>query len=244
MNFTFGAIREEIKDFLNYLEEAFGSTDMDWLLDVPPHQAKEFLMSIYGLGVKMVECILLLTFLQKSFPIHRNFGRVFSRLGWVPLRQLQEGEEFHEIKEYPHENLIQTYLWQHLSQLEWSMLYELHCQIITFGKVFCTERNPSCGECPMEDKWKYSSSLRASLELDGMDIEDYGRAKLGRMTEHQICSSRRPRSFSIESTDVDDLCPYLFAESVADDESSEVLIKVPRASLNESSNHGSVLWKQ
>ncbi|KAL6579446.1 hypothetical protein OROMI_009662 [Orobanche minor] len=32
-------------------------------------------------------------------------------------------------------------------------------------------------------------------------------------------------------------------EVVADDESSEVLIKVPRASLSESSNHGSVLWK-
>ncbi|KAL6576993.1 hypothetical protein OROMI_011269 [Orobanche minor] len=218
-----------LSDFLNYLEEAFGRTDMDWLLDVPPHQAKEFLMSIYGLGVKTVECILLLTLLQKSFHIHMNAGRVFSRLGWVPLRQLQEGEEFHEIKEY-----------------------ELHCQIITFGKVFCTERNPSCGECPMKDKWKYFNSLRAR---------------------------------QLESKDVDDLCPYLFAESVerdesmheedavywtililvktatreifplngtffqanevvADDESSEVLIKVPRASLNESSNHGSVLWKQ
>ncbi|KAL6586173.1 hypothetical protein OROMI_002817 [Orobanche minor] len=231
---------------------------MDWLLDVPPHQAKEFLMSNYELGVKTVECILLLTLQQKALHIDRNVGRVFSHLGWVALKQLQEGEEFNEIKEYVR---AIYYLSEYLG-----MNYTIRL------------------------------SLLASLELDGLYIEDYGRAKLGRRTEHQL-----------ESKDVDDLCPHLFAESVerddymheedavygtilipvrtttrgmfslngtffqanevilfnnflaytpielyyffneqvfADDESSEVLIKVLRVSLNESSNHGSVLWKQ
>ncbi|KAL6554521.1 hypothetical protein OROHE_007544 [Orobanche hederae] len=120
-----------------------------------------------------------------------------------------------------------------------------------------------------------------------MGIEDYGCAKHGRRTEHQVyvLPDDHDLSAEVESKDVDDLCPYLFAESVerdecmheedavygtilipvrtatrgmfslngtffqanevvADDESSEVLIKVPRALLNESSNHGSVLWKQ
>ncbi|KAL6533208.1 hypothetical protein OROMI_027320 [Orobanche minor] len=223
---------------------------MDWLLDVPPYQAKEFLMSIYGLGVKTVECILLLTLLQKSFPIHRNAGRVFSRLGWVPLRQLQEGEEFHEIK-YPYENLIQTYLWQHLSQLEWSILYELHCQIITFGKVFCTERNPSCGECPMKDKWKYFNSLRARLE--SKDVDDLCPYLFAESVERDECMHEEDAVYGtiliLVRTATRGIFPlngtfFQANEVVFDDESSEVLIKVLRASLNESSNHGSVLWKQ
>lgn len=38
--------------------------------------------------------------------------------------------------------------------------YELHYQMITFGKVFCTKRNPNCGACPMQDVCQHHRSKK------------------------------------------------------------------------------------
>ncbi|KAL0389124.1 UNVERIFIED_CONTAM: DEMETER-like protein 3 [Sesamum calycinum] len=119
-----------IKNCLNTLERDLGSIDLEWIRDVPPHKAKEYLLSIRGLGLKSVECIRLLTLLHQAFPIDTNAGRVAVRLGWVPLQPLPEGQEFHLLKEYPKVNSIQMYLWPRLSKLDHPMLYELHCQMM------------------------------------------------------------------------------------------------------------------
>nr|AVP26970.1 DEMETER-like DNA glycosylase [Salvia miltiorrhiza] len=172
-------LAERIKDCLEQLVKNFESTDMEWIRDVPPLKAKEYLLSIYGLGLKSVECIRLLTLRHKAFPIDRNAGRVAVRLGWFPLNELPEGVEFHLLKVYRKVNSIQMYLWPHLSHLEWSILYELHCQLITFGKVFCREKNPNCCECPMRAECRHFASIQASADVKSrglaeMDIEDYG----------------------------------------------------------------------
>ncbi|CAL5383639.1 unnamed protein product [Camellia sinensis] len=39
-----------IKDFLNRMVREHGSIDLEWLRDVPPDKAKEYLLSIRGLG--------------------------------------------------------------------------------------------------------------------------------------------------------------------------------------------------
>ncbi|KAM7496867.1 hypothetical protein LguiA_021281 [Lonicera macranthoides] len=131
-----------IKDFLDRMVRDHGSTDLEWLRDVPPDKAKEFLLSISGLGLKSVECIRLLTLHHVAFPVDTNVGRVAVRLGWVPLQPLPDEIEIHDLK-----------------------VYELHYQLITFGKVFCTKHNPNCNECPMREDCKHYKSARASNKL-------------------------------------------------------------------------------
>ncbi|KAJ1401755.1 hypothetical protein SESBI_28515 [Sesbania bispinosa] len=149
-------IAGRIQLMLNLLMESNESVDLEWLRHIPPKEAKEYLLSIYGLGLKSVECIRLLTLHHIAFPVDVNVGRIVVRLGWVPLQPLPEPIQIHNLEEFPESNKIQQYLWPRLCTLDQRTLYELHYQLITFGKVFCTKRNPNCNACPMRNDKKFA----------------------------------------------------------------------------------------
>ncbi|KAL8101966.1 DEMETER-like protein 2 [Apium graveolens] len=155
-------LARKIKDCLNRTFQDHGSTDLEWLRDVPPKDAKDYLLSIYGMGLKSVECIRLLTLHQVAFPVDVNVGRVAVRLGWVPLQPLPGGLQMHLLEEYPIMDKIQKYLYPRLCTLDHETLYELHYHLITFGKVFCTKANPRCEGCPLKGQCKHYESLSAS----------------------------------------------------------------------------------
>ncbi|XP_078436369.1 DNA glycosylase/AP lyase ROS1-like [Wolffia australiana] len=158
-------LARRIKGFLERLEEERGSLDLEWLRDVPPDQAKDFLLNIQGLGLKSVECVRLLTLHHLAFPVDTNVGRICVRLGWVPLQPLPESLQLHLLDLYPNLETIQKYLWPRLSTLDQRTLYELHYQMITFGKVFCTKIRPNCNACPMRGECKHFASAVASSRL-------------------------------------------------------------------------------
>ncbi|CAA6658821.1 unnamed protein product [Spirodela intermedia] len=66
---------------------------------------------------------------------------------------------------YPMLETIQKYLWPRLCTLDQRTLYELHYQMITFGKVFCTKSRPNCNACPMRGECKHFASAFASARL-------------------------------------------------------------------------------
>ncbi|GKV37567.1 hypothetical protein SLEP1_g45586 [Rubroshorea leprosula] len=158
-------LAERIKDFLNRLVREHGSIDLEWLRDVPPDKAKEYLLSIRGLGLKSVECVRLLTLHHLAFPVDTNVGRIAVRLGWVPLQPLPESLQLHLLELYPVLESIQKYLWPRLCKLDQRTLYELHYQMITFGKVFCTKSKPNCNACPMRGECRHFASAFASVRL-------------------------------------------------------------------------------
>ncbi|XP_042049964.1 DNA glycosylase/AP lyase ROS1-like isoform X2 [Salvia splendens] len=158
-------LAERIKDFLNRLVRDHGSIDLEWLRDVPPDKAKEYLLSVRGLGLKSVECVRLLTLHHLAFPVDTNVGRIAVRLGWVPLRPLPESLQLHLLELYPILESIQKYLWPRLCKLDQKTLYELHYQMITFGKVFCTKSRPNCNACPMRGECRHFASAYASARL-------------------------------------------------------------------------------
>ncbi|WOL13628.1 DEMETER-like protein 2 isoform X5 [Canna indica] len=45
--------------------------------------------------------------------------------------------------------------------------YLLHYKMITFGKVFCTKKNPNCYSCPMKGECKYFASAHVSGASEG-----------------------------------------------------------------------------
>ncbi|KAK4440644.1 DNA glycosylase/AP lyase ROS1 [Sesamum alatum] len=154
-----------IKDFLDRIVRDHGSIDLEWLRDVPPDKAKEYLLSIPGLGLKSVECVRLLTLRHHAFPVDTNVGRILVRLGWVPLQPLPEDVQIHLLNQYPLLDTIQKYIWPRLCQREELTLYEFHYQLITFGKVFCTKRRPNCNACPMRGECRHFASEFASTRL-------------------------------------------------------------------------------
>ncbi|KAA8550227.1 hypothetical protein F0562_001911 [Nyssa sinensis] len=158
-------LAERIKDFLDRVVKDHGSLNLEWLRDVPPDKAKEYLLSIGGLGLKSVECLRLLTLHHVAFPVDTNVGRVAVRLGWVPLKPLPEEVQLHLLETYPMMNRIQQYLWPRLCTLDQRTLYELHYQMITFGKVFCRKKRPNCNACPMKGECKHYASAFASVRL-------------------------------------------------------------------------------
>ncbi|KAL6133549.1 hypothetical protein ACLB2K_065784 [Fragaria x ananassa] len=158
-------LAERIKEFLNRLLREHGSVDLEWLRDVPPDQAKEYLLSFRGLGLKSVECVRLLTLHHLAFPVDTNVGRIAVRLGWVPLQPLPESLQLHLLELYPVLESIQKYLWPRLCKLDQRTLYELHYQMITFGKVFCTKSKPNCNACPMRGECRHFASAFASARL-------------------------------------------------------------------------------
>ncbi|KAE9621774.1 putative DNA glycosylase, helix-turn-helix, base-excision DNA repair, demeter [Lupinus albus] len=158
-------LAERIQSFLNRLVDVHGAIDLEWLRDVPPDQAKEYLLSIRGLGLKSVECVRLLTLHHLAFPVDTNVGRIAVRLGWVPLQPLPESLQLHLLELYPVLESIQKYLWPRLCKLDQRTLYELHYQLITFGKVFCTKSKPNCNSCPMRGECRHFASAFASARL-------------------------------------------------------------------------------
>ncbi|KAM0023774.1 putative HhH-GPD domain, endonuclease III-like, iron-sulfur cluster loop, DNA glycosylase [Helianthus debilis subsp. tardiflorus] len=155
-------IAGRIKLFLDRIYLDHGAVDLEWLRDFPPDKAKEFLLSFEGIGLKSVECVRLLTLHQTAFPVDTNVGRVATRLGWVPLQPLPDAVQIHLLNVYPRVNDIQKYLYPRLCTLDKKTLYELHYQLITFGKVFCTKRNPNCDACPMKAECRHYASAFAS----------------------------------------------------------------------------------
>ncbi|XP_049364055.1 protein ROS1A-like [Solanum verrucosum] len=158
-----------IKNFINCLLLEQGNVDLEWLREVEPEKAKEYLLSIYGLGVKSVECIRLLTLQHQAFPVDTNVGRVLVRLGWIPIQSLPRGQEMHLLNMYPDVKDVHKYLWPRLCTLDYLTLYEFHHQMITFGKVFCTKSSPNCNACPMKAECRHfaSSFTSARLPLTG-----------------------------------------------------------------------------
>ncbi|KAK1353292.1 hypothetical protein POM88_052427 [Heracleum sosnowskyi] len=179
-------LARKIKDCLNRTVQDHGSTDLEWLKDVPPKDAKDYLLSIYGMGLKSVECIRLLTLHQVAFPVDVNVGRVAVRLGWVPLQPLPGGLQMHLLEEYPVMDKIQKYLYPRLCTLDHEKLYELHYHLITFGKVFCTKLNPRCEGCPLKGQCKHYASLSASkrfaLPAPGTNNNTTAKKSVGRTT--------------------------------------------------------------
>ncbi|KAF0932075.1 hypothetical protein E2562_007874 [Oryza meyeriana var. granulata] len=154
-----------IQAFLMRVKKDHGNFDLDWLRYVPRESAKNYLLSILGLGDKSVDCIRLLSLKHKAFPVDVNVARIVTRLGWVKLQPLPFSAEFHLVGLYPIMRDVQKYLWPRLCTISKEKLYELHCLMITFGKAICTKVNPNCRACPFIAKCKYynSSLARASL---------------------------------------------------------------------------------
>uniref|UniRef100_A0A1D2A9X5 J domain-containing protein n=2 Tax=Auxenochlorella protothecoides TaxID=3075 RepID=A0A1D2A9X5_AUXPR len=133
--------------------EAQELLSLEWVRDLPPKEAHDFLSSLHGLGRKSVACIVLLTLRNKEFPVDVNVGRIAARLGWIPL---DSEDAVEALDDYAPEPEVHKYLHSRLVGFDVETLYELHYQMITLGKVFCNKLRPNCSACPLRDACEFA----------------------------------------------------------------------------------------
>ncbi|KFK22330.1 hypothetical protein AALP_AAs71059U000100, partial [Arabis alpina] len=224
--------------FFKKLIEDHGSIELEWLKDLEPEEAKNYLLSFEGMGIKSVECVRLLAMHQCAFPVDTNVTRIAVRLGWIPLQRFSESFPLHLLNKYPDPKYIQKFLWERLSNLDHKTLYELHYHMITFGKVLCTKNKPNCNACPMRKECKYfASAFPSEIEPECPqvpDIEDFFEDTVLR-TEYQVYKlpDEHPLLEKLDKRDPSDSYSYLLAIWTRGDETARCVQPAVRKCISQ-----------
>ena len=117
---------------LTRIRKERGGYSLDFLRGMPLPEAREYLTSFPGVGVKTANILLLFSFGMPAFPVDTHVLRVTKRLGLVPgTSTLAKAALFLE----PHVGTGDH--------------GPLHLNLIRLGRELCRPRNPLCAECPL-----------------------------------------------------------------------------------------------
>jgi endonuclease-3 len=115
-----------------------GSWDLSWLGTWPLEEAREWLISLPGIGRKTASIILLFGFGRPAVPVDTHVHRVATRLGMLPARTpLDRAHDLLEEVLQPQE------------------MYPFHVELIRHGRDTCRAPRPICGLCPLTDVCAY-----------------------------------------------------------------------------------------
>jgi len=130
-----GLARAKAKSILGALariREERGGYSLDFLRGMPLSEARAYLTSFPGVGVKTANILLLFSFGMPAFPVDTHVLRVTKRLGLVPATS----------------DLAKAALSlePHVGTGDHG---PLHLNLIRLGREVCRPRNPLCAECPL-----------------------------------------------------------------------------------------------
>jgi endonuclease-3 len=119
-------------------EVTAGSWDLSFLGEWPLPEAREWLVSLPGIGRKTASIILLFGFGRPAMPVDTHVHRVTTRLGMLPPRTpLERAHDLLEEVLAPEE------------------MYPFHVETIRHGRDTCRAPRPICGLCPLTDVCGY-----------------------------------------------------------------------------------------
>jgi endonuclease-3 len=105
---------------------------LDWLPDVPLAQARDYLVSLPGVGRKTAACVLLFAYGLRDVPVDTHVSRVGMR-----LHLLRPGAPFAELHD------------QMLALTPPGQELELHVNLLRHGRRTCHARSPACDQCAL-----------------------------------------------------------------------------------------------
>ncbi len=128
-----------IKNVLNQILARIGKLDLSFLHRAPIDEAREFLLSLKGIGPKTAACVLLFSGNRPVFPMDTHILRITRRLGLVP--QKTSDQAAHKIME---------------SLIPPKKHYSLHINLIRHGRKICRPRDPQCGDCSLQEQCEFN----------------------------------------------------------------------------------------
>jgi endonuclease-3 len=115
-----------------------GTWDLSFLGEWPLEEAREWLVSLTGIGRKTASIVLLFNFGRPAMPVDTHVHRVTTRLGMLPPRTpLDRAHDLLEAVLAPEE------------------IYPFHVETIRHGRDTCRAPRPICGLCPLTDVCAY-----------------------------------------------------------------------------------------
>lgn len=105
---------------------------LDWLARAPIDEARDYLVSLPGVGRKTAACVLLFAYGLRDVPVDTHVSRVSMR-----LRLLRPGAPFEELHD------------QMLALTPPGEELELHVNLLRHGRRTCHARSPACGQCAL-----------------------------------------------------------------------------------------------
>lgn len=121
-----------IQAILRAIKTDRGSLSLDFLARWPLDRAREYLLSLPGVGPKTAACVLLFNLGKPALPVDTHVHRLARRLGLVP--DDCSAEQAH--------GLLEPMCPQRL-------VYSFHVLLIQHGRRICRARAPQCDECPL-----------------------------------------------------------------------------------------------
>jgi endonuclease-3 len=119
-----------IQKVLRRITAERGELDLNFLRDLPTAEAKAWLLSLDGVGLKTASIVLLFALGKPAFPVDTHIHRVTGRLGLIPPRT--SADKAHDI----------------LAELvppEW--YHSFHLNVIEHGRQVCKAQRPLCAQC-------------------------------------------------------------------------------------------------
>ncbi len=105
---------------------------LDWLPRVPIEQARDYLLTLPGVGRKTAACVLLFAYGLRDVPVDTHVSRVGMR-----LELLRAGAPFAELHD------------QMLALTPAGEELELHVNLLRHGRRTCHARRPACAACAL-----------------------------------------------------------------------------------------------
>ena len=127
-----------IQHVLKEITAERGKLDLDFLADLPPNEARAWLLKFKGVGPKTAAIVLQFALNKPAFPVDTHIYRVTGRLGLRDAKMTADQAHGHLAKLLPPD----TY-------------YAAHLNFIRLGREGCQARRPLCERCPLSDICDY-----------------------------------------------------------------------------------------
>jgi endonuclease III len=116
--------------------------DIDFLIDMPIDEARDWLTRLDGIGPKTAAIVLCFAYGRPAFPVDTHVHRVSKRIGFLPEKA--NAEKAHPIMEaiVPPEDY-----------------YAFHIYLIRHGRTICKARQPLCEQCPLTAHCDYYAGI-------------------------------------------------------------------------------------
>jgi endonuclease-3 len=131
---------KRIKAALEKIKADAGSVDLGFIRNMEMDAAKEYLLSLPGVGPKTAAVVLLFAFHIGTMPVDTHVFRVSRRIGLVPENASIEKAQAVMEKLTPSDKYM-----------------SLHINLIRHGRLICKARNPIHSDCALRDICNYYS---------------------------------------------------------------------------------------
>lgn len=137
-----------IKNMLLEMRKNYGNLDLTFIRKLSKEEIYKEFLQYEGIGVKTISCVLIFALDRDAFPVDTHVHRILNRLGIVKTSVAEKTFE-------KAEGLIPE-----------GKKYELHSNLIKFGRNICKSKDPLCSicflyrECKFEDKSVYRKKVR------------------------------------------------------------------------------------